>query len=37
MTLILFFLAVVAVCVLGAAYGVDSRHSEPGRHRPNLL
>jgi hypothetical protein len=34
MTAILFFLALVAVCVLGAVYGVDSRHLDD-RQRPN--
>jgi hypothetical protein len=27
---------VVAVCVLGALYGADSRHVEHGYHRRNL-
>lgn len=31
MTLIAFFIAAVAVCVLGAVYGVDSRFDDPGR------
>ena len=33
---LIFFLAIAAVCVLGAVYGADSRHSEPTRHRSNL-
>jgi hypothetical protein len=38
MALIVFFLLVIGICVLGALYGVDSRHNDPGsRHRPNLL
>jgi hypothetical protein len=37
MTAIAFFLALVAVCVLGALYGADSRHTDMNRrHRPNL-
>jgi hypothetical protein len=36
MALILFFLIVVAVCILGAKYGADSRHVEHGRHHPTL-
>jgi hypothetical protein len=31
MTLIVFFIAVVAVCVLAAFHGADSRHDQPGR------
>jgi hypothetical protein len=31
MTLIAFVIAVFAVCVLGAVYGVDSRFDRPGR------
>ena len=34
---IAFVIGIVALCVLAAFYGVDSRHDEPGRHRPNLL
>jgi hypothetical protein len=34
---LLFVLIVIAVCVLGAVYGVDSRPVERDRHRPNLL
>jgi hypothetical protein len=37
MALIFFILIVVAVCILGAKYGADSRHVEHGRHRPTLL
>jgi hypothetical protein len=36
MAAIVFFLAVIAVLVLAAAYGVDSRPVERRRHRPNL-
>jgi len=37
MAAILFVLAVVAVCVLAAFYGADSRIDDSnGRHRPNL-
>jgi len=37
MTLILFLLAVVAICVLGAVFGRDSRIDDlTGHHRPNL-
>lgn len=32
---IVFFAAVIAVCVLAAFYGADSRPVEGGRHRPN--
>jgi hypothetical protein len=31
-----FLIGILAVCVLAGFYGVDSRHDEPGRHRPNL-
>jgi len=31
MTAILFLLAVLALCVAGAAFGVDSRFDQPGR------
>jgi hypothetical protein len=34
MALILFFIAVVAVCVLGAVFGSDSRYVDAGRQRP---
>ena len=37
MALILFILIVIAVCILGAKYGADSRHVEHGRHRSTLL
>ena len=36
MIAILFLLAVIAVCVLGAVYGADSRHVDTGRSRSNL-
>jgi hypothetical protein len=36
MTAILFLLGVVAVCVLGAAFGTDSRHVDAGRSHRNL-
>jgi hypothetical protein len=32
MLAILFLLAVVGVCVLGAVYGTDSRHTDPRRN-----
>jgi len=32
-----FVIGLFALCVLGAFFGADSRHDEPGRHRPNLL
>jgi hypothetical protein len=35
MTAILFLIAVIAVCVLGAVYGADSRHAD-NRPRRNL-
>jgi hypothetical protein len=31
MTLIAFFIAVVAVCVVSAVFGKDSRFDRPGR------
>jgi hypothetical protein len=31
----LILIALVVICALGAIYGVDSRHVEHGRHRPN--
>ena len=34
---ITILIGVLALCVLSAFYGVDSRHDEPGRHRTNLL
>jgi hypothetical protein len=34
---IAFVIGIVALCILGAFFGTDSRHDEPGRHRPNLL
>ena len=36
MTAILFLLGVIAVCVLGATYGADSRHIDSDRSRRNL-
>lgn len=36
MTVIVFVVAVIAVCILAARYGRDSRPVERGRHRPNL-
>ena len=34
---IAFIFGLVALCVLGAVFGADSRHDEPGRHRPTIL
>ena len=31
MTAVLFLIAFVAVCVLGAVFGADSRYDRPGR------
>ena len=36
MAAIVFLAAVIAVCVLAAVYGKDSRLDERGRHRPKL-
>jgi len=36
MSLIAFFLGVIVVCILAAAFGADSRPVERGHHRPNL-
>jgi hypothetical protein len=36
MTAIAFLIVVVAVCILGAVYGSDSRYDERGSHRTNL-
>jgi hypothetical protein len=36
MAAIAFLIAVVAVCVLGAVFGSDSRYDESGHHRANL-
>jgi hypothetical protein len=36
MAAIVFFIAVIGVLVLAAAYGVDSRPVERGKHRPNI-
>jgi hypothetical protein len=33
----ILLVGLLAICILGALYGVDSRHNEPGRHRTNLL
>ncbi len=35
MIAIALLIALVAVCVLGACFGIDSRHDERGFHRPN--
>jgi hypothetical protein len=37
MFLAIFFVGVVALCVLGAVYGADSRHDETVSHRRSLL
>ena len=34
---IAFVIGIFALCILGAFFGTDSRHDEPGRHHPNLL
>jgi len=34
---LIFLIFILAICVLAAFFGVDSRHDEPGRHHPNLL
>ena len=36
MAAILFLVGIVAVCVLGAAFGADSRHVDSGHARRNL-
>jgi hypothetical protein len=36
MAALVFLVAVIAVCVLAAVYGKDSRLDERGTHRPNL-
>jgi hypothetical protein len=36
MTAILFLLGAIAVCVLAACYGSDSRHVDPDRGRRNI-
>jgi hypothetical protein len=36
MELIVFLIAVIGICVLGARYGADSRHVEGDRHQPSL-
>jgi hypothetical protein len=33
---IAFVIGLVALCVLAAFFGADSRHDEPGRHRPTI-
>jgi hypothetical protein len=33
---IAFITGIVVLCILAPFYGVDSRHDEPGRHRPTL-
>jgi hypothetical protein len=34
---IFFLIGLLALCVLAGLYGADSRHDEPGHHRPTLL
>jgi hypothetical protein len=36
MTAIFFLVGLVAVCVLGAFYGADSRHTDTGHSRRNI-
>jgi hypothetical protein len=36
MAALVFLVAVIAVCILAAVYGKDSRFDERGSHRPNL-
>jgi hypothetical protein len=36
MAALLFLIAVIALCVAAARYGVDSRPVDRGQHRPNL-
>ena len=36
MTALFFLVGFVAVCVLGALYGTDSRHVDAGHSRRNL-
>jgi len=36
MTAIFFLVGLVAVCVLGAVFGADSRHVDTGHSRRNL-
>jgi hypothetical protein len=33
---IAFVIGIVALCVLAGFFGADSRHDEPGRHRPTI-
>ena len=33
---IAFVIGIVALCILAAFYGADSRHDEPGRHHPTI-
>ena len=33
---IAFVIGIFALCILGAFYGKDSRHDEPGRHHPTI-
>jgi len=35
MVAIAFLIALIAVCVLGALFGADSRHTGTGHQRPN--
>jgi hypothetical protein len=35
MIAIVFLIVLIAVCVLGAVYGADSRHVTSDRHTPN--
>jgi len=36
MTAIFFLVGLVAVCVLGAVYGTDSRYTDTGHSRRNI-
>jgi hypothetical protein len=36
MTAIFFLIGLIAVCVLGAAYGADSRHVDTDHSRRNI-
>jgi hypothetical protein len=36
MTAIFFLIGIVAVCVLGAVFGADSRHVDTGPSRRNI-
>ena len=33
---IAFVIGIVALCILAAFYGADSRYDEPGRHHPSI-